>query len=200
MSKSIKSKSVKPMFSAATFYNAGVMCAAGDAITETILAALEEGNLEAARDGFTEGYVAERMRHATSAEAITEAIRKHARTVMTGCNPEATPKEGQYKRTEAEHNWFIVGKRKFNRAREKLGIAPVSNVGGHGKSTKPEAGDKPEKETHKLPKAADAAEANGHIRNMALMLSSYVSKNKAVVSADAAALVTEFVAKINKLT
>lgn len=198
MSKYTKSvKSVKPVFSAATFYTAGVMCAAGDAITETILSALEDGNLEAARDGFTEGYVAERMRHATGADAITDAIKAHARTVMTGCNHEATPKAGQYKRTEAEHGWYIVGKRKFNRAREKLGIAPVSNQGGHGQSTKSE-GSKPE--NTKLPKAASAADAMNHLRNIALMLSSYVSKNADHVSADAAALVTDFVSKMNKLS
>lgn len=72
-------------------------------------------------------------------------------------------------------------------------MAPVNGSGGARERTAQEP------KTEKLPTAANAAEATAHVRNMALMLSTYVSKNKDHVSAELSSLVADFVGKLNRL-
>jgi len=187
-------KTLKTVAAAATYFDAGFAAGVADGRTELIVQAVAEDKLEQALADYTEGYVFGRIT-VTYPKTELLAARKLARDIMGWVNPDAkTVPEGKAKRTHEQHNWYIAGKRKFNRAREKLNVDPINNSGGaREKTSNKEPGEK-------LPTATSAQDANMHVRNIALMLSTYVSKNKTHVSAELSSLVADFVGNLNKLT
>lgn len=179
----------------ATYFDAGYEAGVSDGRTQLIVSAIADDKVEQALAEYTEGYVFGSITVALPKMDI-KAARELARSIMEGVNPDAkTTPEGKIKCTPEQWNWRRNGAQRFNRVRRKLGAPAANNSGGaRDKST----GEAPKAE--KLPKAANPAEANAHVRNIALMLSTYVSKNKDHVSAELSGLVAEFVGKLNKLT
>lgn len=108
------------------------------------------------------------------------------------------------RRTDREETAYGAGRTAWSRVARPAGVLADKRGGARTVKKAKKAGKAAKsKAVIGSPKVASLADAQAHVRNMALMLSGFVAKNATVFEGDGAALasaVADFVGTINKLT
>ena len=177
-------------FNAIEFFNAGAGAFVQDQ-AEAIILACGEDQVDQALHAYVLGYTAKGL---AKGGKITDKHKALAETLIAnGVNPDAkTTPEGKVKRTKEQHDLIRAGARRFNRVRARLNVKPKDQRGGARERDK-------SPKVLKNPKVTSATDAMAHVRNMAMMLSTFCAKNKDQVSSDVSTCVADFVATINRL-
>lgn len=107
------------------------------------------------------------------------------------------------RRTAEQEKAYAAGRQAWSRVARIAGVVADKRGGARPKvekAGKTEKAGKAGKQIVANPKVASAADAARHVLNMAMMISSFVKKNEAVVNADLSSLVADFVGKVSALS
>lgn len=199
-------KTKAPAFDVSPFFNAGLNAGHADAAEIALVKGCPVAEVEKAQTAYVLGYITSGL--VAAGEPVTDEHRKQAQAILDGVNPEAkTVPEGKMRRSAAEHALARAGARRFNRARNKAGIVPASNIGGarergakkEAKQQVAEAKPVTKVEGFKL-QAKDAKDAASKVHTFREGFVHFLAANKELAMPDEArALSTEIIVQFNKL-
>lgn len=192
---SISKKALAVAKLAADFAQAGYATATNEKVIADLTGKLTTANEKALGLAYRSGYVAGRLYGKLSKDTTAKAELVLAERQKGSKLPKRTKLESAAKRA-ADKRWERIRSALDVASSDKRGGARPVKGKGKGKGKAAPKG----KVIKAAPLVKDNTQAIAHVRNMALMLSTFCKKNEKVISPDLSACVADFVGKVNSLS